>query len=60
MGRQYTESLDGKQRKGFYVESYSDEPCLEMVLVVRTFSVGLKIFCYGFGGGGGRERDQNM
>ena len=27
-----TESVDGKQRKGFYVVSYSDEPCLEMVI----------------------------
>ena len=25
-----TESVDGKQRKGFYVVSYSDEPCFEM------------------------------
>ena len=23
-----TESVDGKQRKGFYVVGYSDEPCL--------------------------------
>ena len=27
-----TESVDGKQRKGFYVVSYSDEPCLETVI----------------------------
>ena len=27
-----TESVDGKRRKGFYVVSYSDEPCLEMVM----------------------------
>ena len=32
MGRQYTESIDGKQQKGFYVVSYNDEPCLEMVI----------------------------
>ena len=44
------ESVDGKQRKDFYVVSYNDEPCLEMV-IVRTFSVGLKIFCYGWGWG---------
>ena len=43
-----TESVDGKQRKDFYVVSYNDEPCLKMV-IVRTFSVGLKIFCYGWG-----------
>ena len=61
MGPQYAESVDGNQRKGFYVLSYSDEPCLEMVIFVRTFSVGLKIFCYGFvaGLGGCRgKRDQ--
>ena len=27
-----TESVDGKQRKYFFVVSYSDEPCLEMVI----------------------------
>ena len=27
-----TESVDGKQRKDFNVVSYSDEPCLEMVI----------------------------
>ena len=27
-----TKSVDGKQRKGFYVVSYSDEPYLEMVI----------------------------
>ena len=31
-----TESVDGKQRKGFYVVSYSDEPCLEMVIFLYT------------------------
>ena len=30
MGRQYTESVGGKQQKGLYVISYSDEGCLEM------------------------------
>ena len=64
MGPQYTESVDGKQRKGFYVVSYSDEPCLEMVILifVRIFSVGLKIFVMDLvgEGGGGRERDQNI
>ena len=66
VGPQYTESVDGKKRKGFYVVSYSDEPCIEMVifLYVPSVSEGLKIFCYGFGaglggGGGGRgKRDQ--
>ena len=64
MGPQYTESVDGKQRKGFYVVSYSDEPCLEMVILifVRIFSVGLKNFVMDLvgEGGGGRERDQNI
>ena len=46
-----TESVDGKQRKDFYVVSHNDEPCLEMVIFVRTFSVGLKMFCYGWGWG---------
>ena len=31
-----TESVDGKQRKGFYVVSYSDGPCLEMVIFLYT------------------------
>ena len=60
MGPQYTESVDGKQRKGFYVVSYSDEPCLEMVILifVRIFSVGLKIFVMDLvGEGGGEERE---
>ena len=39
MGPQYTESVDGKQRKGFYVVSYSDEPCLEMVIFLYVSSV---------------------
>ena len=30
MGRQYTESVGGKQQKGLYVISYSYEGCLEM------------------------------
>ena len=36
MGPQYTESADGKQRKGFYVVSYSDEPCLQMVSLLES------------------------
>ena len=28
-----TESVDGKQRKDFYVVSYNDEPCLEILLL---------------------------
>ena len=39
MGPQYTESVDGKQRKGFYVVSYSDEPCLQMVIFLYVSSV---------------------
>ena len=27
------ESVDGKQRKDFYVVSYNDEPCLEILLL---------------------------
>ena len=34
-----TESVDGKQRKGFYVVSYSDEPCIEMVIFLYVPSV---------------------
>ena len=65
MGPQYTESVDGKQRKGFYVVSYSDEPCLEMVIFLYVSSVmvwkflAMDLVGEG-GGGGGRERDQNM
>ena len=54
MGRQYTESVDGKQRKGFYVVSYSDEPCFEMVIFLFVPSV-LVWF-----GERETERDQNM
>ena len=56
-----TESVDGKQRKYFYVVSYSDELCLEMVIFVCTFSVDLKIVCYGWGrgGGGGGQRSEH-
>ena len=39
MGPQYTESANGKQRKGFYVVSDSDEPCLEMVIYLYVSSV---------------------
>ena len=39
MGPQYTESVDGKQRKGVYVVTYSDEPCLEMVIFLYVSSV---------------------
>ena len=34
-----TKSVDGKQRKGFYVVSYSDEPYLEMVIFFYIPSV---------------------
>ena len=56
VGPQYTESVDGKQRKSFYVVSYSDEPCLEMVII---FSVGLKMFWLGRGWGGVEIRTCN-
>ena len=43
-----TESVDGKQRKDFYVVSYSDEPCHEMVIFLYVPSEN-------GGGGGGRS-----
>ena len=60
MGPQYTESVDGKHRKGFNVVSYnySDEPCLEMVIFLYVPSdVGLRILRYESvrGGGGSSE-----
>ena len=49
-----TESVDGKQRKGFYVVSYSDEPCLEMVIFLYIPSVLVwKRFVMDGGRGGG-------
>ena len=64
MGPQYTESVDGKQRKGVYVVTYSDEPCLEMVIFLYVSSVLVwKFFCYGFGwggGGGACERSEHV
>ena len=59
-GPQYTESVDGKQRKGFYLVSYSDEPCLEMVIFLYVSSVLVwKFFVMDLVGEEG-ERDQNM
>ena len=62
VGPQYTESVDGKKRKGFYVVSYSDEPCIEMVIFLYVPSVLVwKYFVmdlvrdWGGGGAGGRE-----
>ena len=43
-----TESVDGKQRKDFYVVSYSDEPCQELVIFLYVHSEN-------GGGGGGRS-----
>ena len=58
MGPQYTESVDGKQRKGFYVVSYSDEPCLEPVIFLYVSSVLVwKFFVMDLVGGGGGERE---
>ena len=34
-----TESVGGKKRKDFYVVSYNDEPCLEMVIFLYLPSV---------------------
>ena len=55
-----TESVDGKQRKYFYVVSYSDELCLEMVIFLFVTSVLIRKFFVmdgGGGGGGGGGRD---
>ena len=64
MGPQYTEWVNGKQQKGFYVVSYSDEPCIKMVIFlyvpsVLVLNILLWIWCRA-GGGGRGERDQNM
>ena len=48
-----TESVDGKQRRGFYVVSYSDEPCLEMVIFLYIPPVLVWKFFVMDGGGGG-------
>ena len=34
-----TKSVDSKQRQDFYVVSYNDEPCLEMVIFLYVPSV---------------------
>ena len=51
-----TESVDGKRRKGFYVVSYNDDPCLEMVIFLYVPSVLVWNFLLWMGVGG----DQNM
>ena len=65
MGPQYTESVEGKQRKGFYVVRYSDEPCLDIVIFLYVSSVLVWKFCVtdfvvGEGGGGERERSEHV
>ena len=67
MGPQYTESVDGKQRKGFYLVSNSDEPCLEMVIICTYLQYWSENFLLRIWLGRGegerereRERDQNM
>ena len=60
-----TESVDGKQRKGFYVVSYSDEPCLEMVIFLYIPSCNSVLVWKFFvmdGGrvGGGGERSEHV
>ena len=59
-----TESVDGKPTKRLLCGKLQWWTLpRDGHIFVHTFSVGLKIFCYGWGGGGvgGRERgDQNM
>ena len=51
-----TEKVDGRQWKGFYVVSYSDEPCLGMVIFLYAPSVLVwKFFVMDWGGGGRSE-----
>ena len=51
-----TESVDGKQRKYFYVFNTVMNFALRWSFFVCTFSVDPKSFCYGWGrGGGGAE-----
>ena len=45
-----TESVDGKQRKDFYVLSYNDKSCLEMIIFLYVPSV-----FFVMDGGGGRS-----
>ena len=59
-----TESVDGKQRKYFYVVSYSDELCLEMVifcLYLQCLSENVLLWMGwgGGGGGGGGQRSEH-
>ena len=53
-----TENVDGRQWKVFYVVSYSDEPCLGMVIFLYAPSVLVWNFFVMDGGGGGG--DQNI
>ena len=53
-----TESVDGKQRKGFYVVSYSDEPCLEMVIFLYIPSCNSVLVWKFFVMDGGRVRGE--
>ena len=46
-----TESVDDKQRKGFYVVSYSDEPCLEVVIFLNIPSLLVWNFLLWMGAG---------
>ena len=52
-----TESVDGKQREGFYVVSYRDEPCLEMFIFSYVTSQCWSENFWEWRGMGG---DQNM
>ena len=51
-----TESVEGKQRQGFYVVSYKDEPCLEMFIFLNVTSVLVWKF-WGMERGGGGDQD---
>ena len=55
-----TENVDGRQWKVFYVVSYSDEPCLGMVIFLYAPSVLVWNFFVMDGGGGGGGRSEHI
>ena len=54
-----SESVDGKQRKGFYVVSLAST-WLYFCTYLQCWSENSFLWMEGRGGGGGEERDQNM